>query len=158
VRVAPRKAVLHVYSLRLFAVEQLRDEIRRLFEEYERSGALASASGWLPPVDVCESDSAFVVRIELPGIDLSTVSLTLQGAYLKIEGHKSTDDVEGTVSRLCLERSSGPFSRIVCLAPDVDPGKAYSSYRAGVLSVTIPKLHEHRTMEVRIPIELEGEQ
>jgi HSP20 family protein len=144
--------------LRLFAVEQLRDEIRRLFEDFQRSGSFAAATGWIPPVDVCENESAYVVRAELPGVDPDQVNVDISGSYLKIEGTKPHDEVAGTTNRLCLERSTGPFCRVVRLAPEVDSGAASATYRAGVLVITVPKLLERRRTEVRIPISLEGEQ
>jgi HSP20 family protein len=150
--------VLHVFSLRLFAVEQLRDEVRRLFEDFERSGAFAASTGWFPSVDVCENETSFVVRIELPGIEPDMVNVSLAGSYLKIEGTKPHEEVDGTTNRLCLERSSGPFCRVVRLSPDVDSDSVSAGMRDGVLSITVPKLLEPIKRERRIPISLEGEQ
>jgi HSP20 family protein len=144
--------------LRLFAVEQLREEIRRLFEDLERSGSFAAATGWIPPVDVCENDTAFVVRAELPGVDSEHLTVALAGPFLKLEGTKPHDEVDGTINRLCLERSNGPFCRVVKLSTDVDPANSTASFRGGVLTVTVPKLLERRQSEVRIPIQVEGEQ
>jgi HSP20 family protein len=143
--------------LRLFAVEQLRDEMQKLFADVERSGAFAAASGWLPLVDVCENDTAYVVRIEIPGIEVEHVSVSVVGSYLKVEGTKTNDEVDGTINRLCLERSTGPFCRVVRLSSDVDPDSSTATLRDGVLTVTVAKLHEHRRHEHRIPITTEGE-
>jgi HSP20 family protein len=143
--------------LRLFAVEQLRDEMRKLFEDVERSGAFAAASGWLPPVDVCESETAYVIRVELPGIEAEHVSVSVVGSYLKIEGTKTYDEVEGTINRICLERSTGPFCRVVRLSSEVDPDSSIATLRDGVLTVSVAKLLEHRRHEHRIPITTEGQ-
>ena len=132
--------------------------MRRLFEDLDVSGVFASASGWVPPVDVCETAEAVVVRAELPGMDPSELELSIVGGYLKIAGSKADDAVPGTIGRLCLERSSGQFCRVLRLSPAVNAGAATARLRGGVLTVVIPKLPDRRKVEVSIPITMESTQ
>lgn len=145
------------YSTQLLALEQLRDEVRRFFEDVDASGVFATASGWVPLVDVCETDDAVVVRAEVPGVLPGDVVASIVGQHLKISGRKSADEVDGTTGRLCLERARGAFCRVVRLDAAVDAGGSIAHLRDGVLTVRVPKRTDRRQTEIFVPIATDSE-
>ena len=65
---------------------QLKDEINRLFNtvgDSETSGAMA---GWVPSVDIYESDDRFDLLVDLPGVDPQKVELTLDNGVISEVG------------------------------------------------------------------------
>lgn len=123
---------------------------RRLFESEPGAGGLADEPP-LPPVDVVETDEEMIVRADLPG--LRREEITLYGApnFLVVRGDKQAPTEKWAYLRL--ERSFGPFQRLVLLPAPGDTGRASASYDRGVLEVRLPKVLDRRKMHRQIPIE-----
>ncbi len=128
--------------------ERLRDQLRRLLLHFEemRAAAPPTPGSWLPPVDLYEMDEAVVVRLELPGVPASTIRITMLDGTLKIEGTKETAnpaaqaaDQDKPLRYLCLERTSGTFSRRVQLKWTIDLAHMAAKLSNGLLEIRLPK-------------------
>ncbi|OAJ53503.1 heat-shock protein Hsp20 [Paraburkholderia ginsengiterrae] len=91
-------------------------------------------------IDVAESDTAYSVKAELPGIDRNNIDVQIEGSAVtinaKVERSKEQKEGERVIRR---ERYSGSFSRSFTLASVIDECKATAEYKDGVLSLTLPK-------------------
>ena len=123
---------------------------RRLFEEELGAGALGDEAPF-PPVDVVETADEIWVRADLPG--LAKEDIVLYGApnFLVIRGVKSAPAEKWAYLRV--ERTFGPFQRLVALPVPGDTGKVRARHEQGVLEVRIPKVRDRRKIHRRIPIE-----
>ena len=85
------RSPIRTIGLERVEIERLRRRVGRLFaalqEVMDDSGGGPGA--WSPPVDLCETSDAVIVRVELPGIEASEVELTLTNGGLRIGGRKS---------------------------------------------------------------------
>jgi HSP20 family protein len=121
---------------------QLKDEINRLFNtvgDSETSGAMA---GWVPSVDIYESDDRFDLLVDLPGVDPQKVELTLDNGVLTISGDRPVERAVGEGRRevrVRLERGAGKFYRRFILPETVDAEQIQASGRNGVLEIQIRK-------------------
>ena len=121
---------------------QLKDEINRLFNtvgDSETSGAMA---GWVPSVDIYESDDRFDLLVDLPGVDPQKVELTLDNGVLTISGDRPVEKGVGEGRRevrVRLERGAGKFYRRFILPETVDADQIQASGRNGVLEIQIRK-------------------
>jgi len=103
-------------------------------------GAIRSvAYGAFPEINVGRTPASVEVFAFAPGIDASSLDVTLERNVLKISGNRvsaiPTRDAE--VQLYANERSQGRFSRGVTLPDDVDPMKVEAKYRDGVLRISI---------------------
>lgn len=112
-------------------------------------GAGAPPGSWAPSADVVETDEAFVLSIELPGVAREDVDLTTAGRRLELSGYRPLPP-EASFARM--ERSYGPFRRAFDLPAPIDADTLSAQLERGVLTVTIPKGSGART----VPIESEG--
>jgi HSP20 family protein len=128
--------------------ERLRDQLRRLLLHFEelRAAAPPTPGSWLPPVDLYEMDDAVVVRLELPGVAASSVRVTILDGILKIEGTKETShpaaqtaEPDKPLRYLCLERTSGTFSRRVQIKWTIDLAHVAAKLSNGLLEIRLPK-------------------
>src|SRR5207245_11707134 len=108
-----------VAGLERLELQRLRDRVGRLFaalqEATEADDPLA-AGAWAPPVDLCETDDAINVRVELPGVAAEQVKIGLTNERLRICGEKKRRIPRNRIiSYLCSERMYGRFSRVVPL-------------------------------------------
>ncbi len=105
------------------------------------------------PVDIFETADAFVVQIDVPGLDKDDLSLSICGNMMIVAGNKREEIHPGEISYICLERHFGRFSRAVEIPPDVDLDSVAACYRAGVLEVVFPRAQGKRMYIREIPIE-----
>jgi HSP20 family protein len=108
---------------------------------------------WIPPVDKCQTDSHVVIRVELPGIKLSDISISFKDEKLRIQGVKREPiSSRKILCYFCLERSYGKFDRILHINCVVNPRLASARLEDGILTIELPKLKERRGERVKIKI------
>lgn len=113
-------------------------------------GAGAPPGSWTPAVDVVETEGAYVLSVELPGVAREAVELAADGRWLELFGTRP-QPAEGSFAQM--ERSYGPFRRTFELPSPVDADAVSADLVQGVLTITVPKRQAGR----RIEIEMEGE-
>jgi len=143
------RAMLPVFGRRgLFApLANLREEMDRLFndwlKDFEPMRALEGEYGYMPYLDVRETEAALEVVAELPGVEEKEVTIELTKEALILSGEKKfekeeKEEKEGFLRR---ERRFGAFYRSIPLPWEVDVAKAkvVASFVNGVLTVKVPK-------------------
>ncbi|MCS6950127.1 MAG: Hsp20/alpha crystallin family protein [Armatimonadota bacterium] len=143
-------------------LRQMEMEMQRLSDEALLSvfGPLgATERFWQPPVDVCETEDALIVKAEIAGVqpDRISVSLSSDNRVLVISGMRTEEEEERRARVRCyqLEIYYGPFERHITLPPDIpiEREDISATYRNGVLTVRIPKrVHPEMPAVRRIPI------
>ena len=133
--------------------EQVTERMRRMLEQtfggIDWPSLLPEQAGWSPLVDIEETDVAFLVEAELPGVKREDVNIELVGNELMITGEIKEREREGTVRRR--SRRTGRFEYRVSLPNQVDAERIEASLTEGVLTVRVPKLEraQRRRIEVR---------
>lgn len=134
-----------------------REIVPRFFDDewFARPFRLAfhDSPGWLPPVDIEETDDAVVVRASVPGFQPDEIQITSADGDLIIQGARDdgskTEPPEG--SRVHVrERRSGRFYRRVPLPVRITTAGASARYENGVLTVRVPKAEEARAATIAI--------
>jgi len=131
-------------------VEQVGDRMRRLLED--TFGGLPpglTELAWTPPVDIEETDDAYVVEAELPGVKREDVTIELAGNELSVTGEIKEKERTGIVRRRT--RRVGRYELRVVLPDNVDSDKVDANLKDGVLRVRVPKSEqaERRRIEVK---------
>ncbi len=106
-----------------------------MFEPFSDEGAEIA----VPAVDFAESDKAFTVTAELPGIEEKDIDVTVSGGMLTIKGEKKKETEEKDKNYYLSERSYGSFQRSFSLPEGIDQAKIAANFAKGVLTVTLPK-------------------
>jgi HSP20 family protein len=131
---------------------RLQEEINRLFGSARENDSSSATASWIPLVDIHEYADRFELYVDLPGVDPSTVDLTLDNGVLTLSGQRlqpSRKDNEEAQGRR-VERGHGQFHRRFVLPDTVDGEKVNATGSHGVLTVTIPK--QAKAMPRRIQI------
>ena len=91
-------------------------------------------------LDVTESNGAYLVSADLPGVRKEDIQVAIDGAEvtLSAEVKRETEATEGE-RVLHAERMFGKLSRSFTLPQELDEGKAEAKFRDGVLQLTLPK-------------------
>ena len=128
---------------------ELQRELDRVFERSIGVGSGLSGRGVFPPVNIFGDKDAYVVRVEIPGIDPGKLTIEAHGRTLTISGKRDVSAPSGG-SFHRRERGSGEFSRSLQLPDDLDPGRADASYQLGILTIRIPKREEAKPRQITV--------
>ena len=112
----------------------------------------AEAAFRAPAADVSETDKAYQITAELPGMDEKNIEVKLANGVLTIKGEKQEEKEEKQKDYHMRERSFGSFQRTFQVPDGVDSDKIEASFKNGVLSVTLPKSPEAQKAEKKIAV------
>jgi HSP20 family protein len=103
-------------------------------------------------VDISETDSAYEISAELPGIDEKDIDLDLSEGMLTLRAEKREEREEEKKNYHLTERSFGSVRRSFRVPDGVDVGKIKAEFSKGVLNVRLPKSKEAKSKQRRIPV------
>lgn len=118
-------------------LEDVRERMDRLFEEVVGGASPAGATVWSPPVDMEETDDAWIVEADLPGVKKGDVDVEVRDNELAIQGEVKERERTGILRRRT--RRTGQFDYRVALPGEVDADNVDAQLHEGVLTVRVPK-------------------
>lgn len=130
-----------------------------LFETLDRNfsgyvpaamNSIADSIGISPRVDVRESDSQYILEMDLPGRTESDVDISLKDRVLSICSKSDEKKEEEDGTWLIKERKTMSFARRFTLPDDVDVDKVAAVFKNGILAVSIPRKAEAQTRNIEI--------
>lgn len=108
---------------------------------------------WVPALDVVERPDAYLIALEIPGVDPSSIDVAFEQNVLTVRGSKPMGFEIAKDSELRVyssERAIGNFERAVRLPEFVDGDKIAAEYSHGVLFLTVPKVQAAQPRKISI--------
>ncbi|MCU0572616.1 MAG: Hsp20/alpha crystallin family protein [Syntrophobacteraceae bacterium] len=132
----------------------LRKEIDNLFKRFLGEGSIAEAlgEGWMPSVDVSETDEGFFIRAEIPGLEAGDIDVSIVGDRLTIKGEKRKEEEKSGEHFHSVERYYGSFQRSFTLPASAQSEKTEASFEKGVLKISIPKSEEAKSKSIKVEV------
>jgi len=112
----------------------------------------AATADWVPPADIAEFKDRFVLKFDVPGVDVGTIDITLDQGVLSISGQRAQEAAAEGVERSRVERPHGRFYRRFTLPDTVDTGAVRATGRNGILEVTIPKQPKSQPRRIEVAV------
>lgn len=120
------------------------DRMSRMLE-----GAAAPAAwAWVPAADMRETDDAYVIEAELPGIKRDDIDIEMSEREVRITGAYKEQQREGVVRHST--RRGGCFEYQATLPADVRSDDVSATLHDGVLTVTVPKAQATKPRHIEI--------
>lgn len=116
-----------------------RDLDRLLAQPGSNDDSEQSVVDWVPPVDIREQQTQFLIHADLPGIEPKNIEITLEKGVLTIRGKRELETRKETDGFKRVERASGTFYRRFSLPDTADSASVSARFTNGVLEVAIPK-------------------
>lgn len=136
------------YQPRSFA--DLRREMDGLFGALLNSDAPSAVASWAPALNVAESEAAYEVSVELPGMNPEDVHVEFKEGVLTISGERrQIEETEGKKFHR-IEQTYGKFERSLRLSAPVDEDKVLAEYQHGILNVTVPKAEKALPRKIEV--------
>lgn len=128
-------------------LNRLNQQLTRLLGGWDDFPSLVG-DGFTPLADVEESDDAYTVEIEVPGVKRDDVSVELAGRRLVVSGERKEKERVGILRKRT--RSIGRFHYEVLLPGEVEEEGVEATLNEGVLNVRVPKAASERPRRIQI--------
>jgi HSP20 family protein len=112
----------------------------------------ATATTWLPLVDIFEEPDEIRLVAEVPGVRPEDVKISVENNLLTIKGTKEQVAEEKAERVHRYERTYGAFERTFSLAASIDPSKIKATYNLGVLTITLPKAETAKPHLIKVEV------
>jgi HSP20 family protein len=97
---------------------------------------------WAPAVDVKETDKAYILQADLPGMEKDDVDVRVETDRITLSSSKEEERETEEEGYLRRERFSRRFKRSFRLPADVNREKIDAEFKNGVLTVNMPRTGE----------------
>ena len=133
-------------------LNQLRRDMDRMYQSQtdgEESTSVAT-SAWVPAVDIKETDDAFEIHADIPGVDPKDIDVHMENGVLTIKGERESEKKEEKEGFKRVEREWGSFYRRFSLPDTADAEKISAKSQHGVLEITIPKQEKVQPRKISV--------
>jgi HSP20 family protein len=110
-----------------------------LVEHFGEFGDRPLCDSWQPDVDIFETETALVVRVEIAGVHSQNLNVKVDGQILRIAGIRLAPDGSQVRRLHQMEIASGPFERRLRIPIPFDRNAVSAQITDGFLTVTLPK-------------------
>ena len=129
-----------------------REPLARLFDTFfgDLQGEDVSNRGWVPPVDIQETEDGYKLQAELPGLTKEDIQITLENNVLRLSGERKLEKDVNKESYHRVERTYGTFSRAFALPQQVNGEGVHAGFENGVLTIVVPKAEQAKPRKISI--------
>ncbi|MDD9139502.1 MAG: Hsp20/alpha crystallin family protein [Candidatus Cardinium sp.] len=134
-----------------------RDYFHNLFNElfndfytFPASSAAGSERSILPRIDISETDAAYCIEVELPGMQTSDIELKIDNDMLTIRGKKEETSEDREKNYYMRERYCGIFQRSITLPSNISEEHIDAQFDNGILSIHIPKKEVGKVKKIEV--------
>jgi HSP20 family protein len=104
-----------------------------------RSSSFNDSALRSPSLDVAETDSAYNVSLDLPGVIKDDVKVTIDGRHVSVSANSQRDETKHDERLIYRERSASSFARRFTLPEAVDQDSSQARLENGVLTLALAK-------------------
>lgn len=141
----------------LSSIRRMREEMERIFDRFFEDPWVMpelpverSSTGWMPTLDMSETEDEIVLRAEVPGVEPRHLEITVAGHTLTLAGDKKEEHEKKGENYYHCERSFGAFRRSIELPETADPEKISAEYDNGVVTLHVAKLKGAKPREIPV--------
>jgi HSP20 family protein len=122
-----------------------------LFNEFVNgAGEDLVSRAWVPAVDIQETEDAYRLYAELPGLTKDDIQITLENNVLRLSGERKLEKDVKRDDYHRVERTYGTFSRSFALPSQVNAEGVQATFENGVLTLTVPKSESAKPRRIAI--------
>jgi HSP20 family protein len=135
----------------------IQKEMNRLFDTFWGTPARLPATGnggepWFPPMDLQETKDAYLIRLEIPGVQPEDIQIQAADQELVIRGEMKHEEEKSGQTWHRRELRKGKFYRSLTL-PGLDSEKIKATYKNGMLELHVAKRENQKGRTVKVEIQ-----
>jgi HSP20 family protein len=110
----------------------------------------AMTTAWAPALDISERKDAYLVTVELPGLEPEDLDITMEDGLLTIKGERQFTSESSEQQFHRVERRYGAFRRSITLPAQVQADQIEATFDNGVLQIVVPKAEEAKPKRIQV--------
>jgi HSP20 family protein len=116
----------------------------------QQGSARAATTAWAPALDISERKDAYLVTVELAGLNPEDLDITMEDGLLTIQGERKFTQESSEQQFHRVERRYGAFRRAITLPAHVMAEGIEASFEDGVLQILVPKAEEATPKRIQV--------
>ncbi len=128
----------------------LQREVGQLFDSFFGGSGSDTNAVWAPQMDMMESDDAYRIQLDVPGLSKDDLTINHQDNQLTVQGTRREEEQHEGTNYVRTERTFGNFYRSFTLPKSIEADDIEASYDHGVLTIDIPKTGEPTTRQIEV--------
>ena len=128
---------------------EMSDWMERFFGPEDWNG-VEQLQAFTPRMNLAESENAYEVSLELPGIKPEEIQVEMRDGALWVTGHRQEEKEEQGKTFHRMERHYGEFRRVIPLPGAVNEDKVEAAFKEGLLTVTVPKAEVAKPRHIEV--------
>lgn len=137
-------------------LEEVSNRLNRIFGRTpvrtESNNEMLAVADWMPSVDISETDAAYLIKGEIPGVKKEDVKVTIEDGMLTIQGERRQEKEEKGKKFHRVECSYGSFVRSFRVPDDADDSNVKAEFKDGMLNVTLPKSAKAKPKAINVSV------
>ncbi len=137
-------------------LEDMSNRLNRVFgrplARLDSNTEMLSMADWTPSADISETDTAYLIKAEIPGVNKEDVKVTIQDGMLTIQGERKMEKEEKDKKFHRIERSYGSFMRSFRLPEDADESSVKAEFKDGMLNVSLGKSAKAKPKAINVSV------
>jgi HSP20 family protein len=134
-------------------IERMQEQMNQVFDRLAPFGSSAVGEfAYLPSVEVEESDNAFQVKLEVPGMEAKDLEIEVTDDTVTIRGERKTEQKTEEKNLVRSEFQYGKFERRFRLPAQVKNNEVQADYQNGILQLTLPKVAGEQKKAVKVAV------
>ncbi|ABW68326.1 Hsp20/alpha crystallin family protein [Desulfosudis oleivorans] len=121
-----------------------------LWKSFDLPAVFSEKGEWSPAIDVSETEAAYLVKAELPGLDKEAIDISINDGVLTVSGEKKMETREEKENYILTESRCGSFSRSFTLPADASTDNVDATFTNGVLTISVPKSEAARPRKIKV--------
>ena len=113
---------------------------------------MMTMADWTPSADISETDTAYLIKAEIPGVNKEDVKVSIENGMLTIQGERKMEKEEKGKKYHRIERSYGSFMRSFRVPDDADESAVKAEFKDGVLNVTLNKSAKAKPKAINVSV------
>jgi len=137
-----RKLMRDTATVRASDIENIRELLEMLMSDHtpgKHQIKMKPSFGWEPPMDVFDTDTEFVVIMDIAGMNRKEIGVFTDGDILRISGARRDIIPAGKKQFHSLEIQVGPFQRLIGIPVSVLGDSMSTHYSNGLLEIRLKK-------------------
>jgi HSP20 family protein len=137
-------------------LEDVANRLNRIFGRARTSDEsahdLLAMTDWTPSVDISETDTSYVLKAEIPGVNKEDVKVTIQDGLLGIQGERKQEKEEKGKKFHRIERYYGSFARSFRVPDDADENSVKAEFKNGMLNIRMDKHEKAKPKQINVSV------
>jgi HSP20 family protein len=136
-------------------LDEMQQELNRVFDRlgYNYSDQKNdNLTAFVPPAEMEETEEAFQVRLEVPGMNPDDLDIQVSAENLSIRGERKSESKTEEKGIKRTEFRYGTFQRVIPLSSRINHNDVQATYNNGVLELTLPKAEEEKQKAVKVNV------